>query len=243
MDNFDLLQAKNTLLLMVMTNFNKRWHTPLDVFKHYQKLVADVGFEGIEKKPEYQRVRDARSAAYFALVQSRMKEKPTFLRIPKQDPPDAYIMQPSPPDFDAAPVECTEYKSGSTETLLDQLIRSKKLSSKYSQEYCLLISIYENIDEQYKAVHEYASTNHVPFTIATLQVVQWSPDTIVRVVLLHPFFSQEHTINVGEEAFHFREKYGVPNTVISKRAGSLERVRTQKSETVITVAPWEDLED
>ena len=91
-------------------------------------------------------------------------------------------------------------------------------------------------------MHKYAQEQNIPFTIASLQVIQQVPDTIVRVVLFHPFF-QEHIVNVGEEASNFTQKYGVANIVTSHRAGTPAKVRTETSKTIINTPVWEELED
>ena len=117
----------------LISQFNKRWHSPTNVYIHIQKLAEDVGFEAINKNPQYQKVREARISAVMAFILSRMRNLPTFLRFPLKDPPDVYFMQPNAGTIDIITTEITSYRE-SKESLLEQLKRTK-LNKTYPYEY------------------------------------------------------------------------------------------------------------
>lgn len=121
----------------LIKQYNKRWHSPTNVYMHIQKLAKDVGLEAINKSPKYKRVREARIGAVIAFVLSRMRSLPTFLRLPLNDPPDIYLMQPNAGTMDIITVEMTSYRE-SEESLLEQLKRTK-FNQTYPTEYMLLI--------------------------------------------------------------------------------------------------------
>ncbi len=117
----------------LISQYNKRWHSPTNVYMHIQKLAKDVGSEAINKSPQYQKVREARISAIMAFILSRMRNLPTFLRFPLKDPPDVYFMQPNDGTMDIVTVEITSYRE-SEESLLEQLKRTK-LNQTYLYKY------------------------------------------------------------------------------------------------------------
>ena len=225
---------------MKISQFNKRWHSPTNVFMHLDKLTQQIGSEVLEKSPKYQKAREARIAMIMAFVLSRIRNISTYLRLPLNEPPDVYLMQPNTGTMDIATVELTSYRP-SNESLLEQLKR-KKLKQPYPKEYILLVDLLTEDKVDYEAINDYAVENHLPFPIWSLRNVQQLPDTIAEVVIMNPKVSI-FSVNVGEEAYYFREKYKALAVVFSKRVSKIENVRSEKMTTDCNIAPWENLED
>lgn len=226
---------------MRTTQFNKRWHSPNNAYKHLEEFKESVGLETIEKRPQHKRAREARIAMILSFVLTKIRNLPTFFRLPLNDPPDAYLMQPNNGTMDITTVELTSYRK-SKETLLDQLIRTKKIGTKYSSEYLMLVHLFTEEGVDYQAISDYANAKNVSYPIWTLRETQSHPDTIAEVVIINPTISK-FEINVGEEAFHFKQKYNVPHVLFTKQAASPEEVRSESYDQECLVTPWENLED
>jgi len=220
------------------SQFNKRWHSPTNVFMHLDKISKRVG-EELEKSPKYQKARETRIAAIVAFVLSRLRNLPTYIRLPLDEPPDVYLMQPNLGTMDIATVELTSYRS-STESLLDQLKR-KKLKQGYSSSCLLLIELFTENKVDYEAINKHSIEQNICFPIWTLRKVQQSPDTIAEVMIINPNLSK-FLINVGRETFYFKDKYKVPQIFFSKRVGNRKNVRFEQMPGECNIAPWECLE-
>jgi len=107
---------------MILAQFNKRWHSPVNVYMHLNRLKEKIGNQSLESSPNWKRAREARIAAVMAFVITQIRDLPTFIRLPLHDPPDVYLMQPNGPDMGIITVELTSYRSRAKETLLDQLV-------------------------------------------------------------------------------------------------------------------------
>lgn len=126
----------------MMKQFNKRWHSSLQANTKLFHLAEEAGYKAIDEDTRYEKAKDSKMASIAALILARMRKVTTFFRIPKNDPPDAFLMQPSPTSIgtmDISSVEFTEY-SGKGHTLLEQLKKTKIPGNyhKYSDEYILL---------------------------------------------------------------------------------------------------------
>jgi hypothetical protein len=225
---------------MKPTQFNKRWHSPVNVYMHVQKLTEKIGSDALEKRPHHKRAREARIAGIMAFVLTRIRKLPTVLRLPLHDPPDAYLMQPNSGTMDITTVEITSYRP-SKESMLEQLIRTK-LHASLSSEYILLVELLTEDKVDYQEVNDYAVKNNVPFPIWSLRKIQQSPDTIAEIVIMNPEVSK-FTVNVGEEAHYFSEKYKIPHVVFTKKVSKPEDVREESNLEECNIAPWESLED
>lgn len=226
---------------MNKTQFNKRWHSPANAYKHLEELKESIGLDEIEKRPQHKRAREIRIAMILCFVLSRIRNLPTFFRLPKNDPPDAYLMQPNNGTMDITTVELTSYRQ-SKETLLEQLIRTKKLGTKYSSEYLMLVHLFTEDGVDYEAINDYAVKNDIKYPIWTLRQTESSPNTVAEIVIINPSISK-FLVNIGEEAFHFKQRYNVPHVVFSKQASSPEDVRNESSDEECNILPWEQLED
>lgn len=229
---------------MKSTQFNKRWHSPVNVFMHLDKLTKAVGIETLEKGPRYKRAREARIAAIMAFVLTRLRNLPTVIRLPLNDPPDAYLLQPNGATMDITTVELTSYRNLSNETLLEQLIRNKinPKFQKYSSEYILLVELLTDNGVDYQAINDYAVENNIKFPIWALRKIQQTPDTIAELVIMNPSVSKL-TINVGEEAYYFSRKHKIAHVVFTKKVHKPEDVRSEHLSDDLQIKPWEDLED
>ena len=225
---------------MLATQYNKRWHSPTNVYGHLHKLTEEVGSDAVENRPQYKRAREARIAAIMAFVLTRIRNLPTVLRLPLHDPPDAYLMQPNSGTMDIITVEITSYRS-SKESLLEQLERTK-FNHSYSEEYILLTELFTEDKVDYEEINKYAIDQSIPFKIWSLKKIQDSPDTIAEVVILNPTI-MKFTINIGEEAYYFKEKYKIPQVIFSKRAYKTEDIKSIPDADGCYICPWEELED
>ncbi len=229
---------------MEESQFNRRWHSPINVFMHLARLAKVVGNEAIEKSTKHQRVREARIAAILAFVLSQQRGLPTFIRLPLSDPPDAYLMQPrsNVGTMDLVNVEITSYRKSSKESLLDQLKRKKIAdSSPYTKGYILLVELLTDEDVDFESINKYTTEHKIPFPIWILRNVQQSPDTIAEVVIVNPEVSR-FLVNIGEQAHYYTNKYKVPHVIFGKRTGKLEKVRVEKLAEECPIAPWDDLQ-
>lgn len=232
------------LLTMKPTQFNKRWHSPNNVFMHLDRLTRVIGSDMLEKSPKHKRAREARIAAVMAYVLTRIRNLPTVIRLPLNDPPDVYLMQSNRGTMDITTVELTSYRNLSQESLLDQLIRNKigLGYKKYSGEYILLVELFTEENVDYETINKYAAENKINFPIWSLRKVQQSPDTIAEVVVMNPKVSK-FWVNVGEEAFYFKGRYNIPHVVFSKQVFKPEDIRSENLDEECNIAPWEELED
>lgn len=228
---------------MKNSQFNKRWHSPVNVYMHLNRLAKKVGQPTLESSPLWKRAREARIAAVMAFVVTKIRNIPTVIRLPLNDPPDAYLMQPNGVDMDITTVELTSYRNGAKETLLDQLARTKiKKYKTLSSKYVLGVDLLTEEGVDYQAINDYAVSVKAPFPVWTFLKIQDYPDTIAEIVITNPKISK-FMVNVGEEAFYFSDKYKIPHVVFSKKAHKPEEVRSEPLSEECNIAPWEDLED
>jgi hypothetical protein len=219
------------------------WHSPPNAFGHVQKVAESVGWDEIEKNRKYQPMRETKIGTVMALAMFKCMGKPTYLQLYKPDPPDVILMQQSKEiigQLDLIKVEITSYMGQPDETLLERLQRSKIPPgiNLYSDEYILLVELGIGMDIDYAPIRDYLNSNGVPFPVWTLQEVQGGPDTIARLVAINPQIRTQD-LNIGEAMYLFQQEK-LPNILVARRAGSVESVRTEKSEGTYG-APWETI--
>lgn len=202
------------------------WHSPLNVYWWENKLIQKIGTEVIKKQSKFQKVREARIAAIVALAMYKIRGIPAYVQIPKEDPPDAYILQESKEvkgQADISTIEITTYYNDSRETLLEQIKRTKVPESHktYSDEYVLVVEIGVRnppIHVDYNELRNYLNKVDVRFPIWTVRDISHSGDTIAEVVIVNPK-TQKLKINVGEAAFTFK-KLKLPDVQFVKQGTS-----------------------
>lgn len=221
------------------------WHSPLNVYWWENKLVQRIGSELLKKQSKYQKVREARIAAIVALAMYKIRGIPAYVQIPKEDPPDAYVLQESREvkgQADISTIEITTYYNDSRETLLEQIKRTKvpETHKTYSDEYVLVVEIGVRnpaIHVDYDELRNYLNKVDVRFPIWTVRDISHSGDTIAEVVIVNPK-TQKLEINVGEAAFTFK-KLKLPDVQFvkqgtSKNAGKREYAGEYKR------PPWDE---
>ncbi len=225
---------------MKNSQFNKRWHSPTNVFMHLDELAVSIGQDKLEKNPRYQKAREARIAAVIAFVLSNFRNLPTYIRLPLDEPPDILLMQPNSGTMDITQVELTTYRS-SPELLLDQLIRTK-LQQNFPATYILLVHLLTEDGVDYQAINKYLREQDIYFPVWSLREFQSSPDTIAEVVIFNPDL-QKIQINVGQEAFEYRNKYKESSGIaFPKRVANIKDVRSESKDDECKIPPWESLE-
>lgn len=224
-----------------MIKTGKFWHSPLNVYWHIQELTKEVGPEAIESDIKYQQAREARSGAILALAMFKMLGSPMYLQLYKPDPPDLILMHPSAGvrgRLNIFPVEITTFSGASSETLLEQLKRTKIKPGIHalSKEDLLLVNLGVGLDVDYEPIRDYLNENKTPFAVWTIQEISKHPDTIARVVSINPEL-REIVVNVGEAADSLG-KLKIGDVLRTSRVGSEKRVRWEEVEKIY-YAPWE----
>ncbi len=221
------------------------WHSPLNVYWWENKLIHKIGRKALQKQSKFQKVREARIAAIIALVLYKIRGMPAYIQIPKEDPPDAYILQESidvKGQADISTVEITTYYNDQTETLLKQLKRTKipENYQAYSEEYILAVEIGVRnppINIDYNQLKDYANEINLKFPIWTLRDISHSGDTIAEVVIVNPEINKLE-INVGEMAFLFK-KLEIPD-VLSIKQGSSKNAGKKEIYGEYDKPPWDE---
>lgn len=224
-----------------METVGKIWHSPLNVFWHLQQEAKKTGQSAIEKDRKYQKAREARVGAVIALCLFRKTGKPTYLQLPKTDPPDVVLLQPSGEvrgQLDLTQLEITTYTGKPEETLMERLKRKKVRSGVniYSEKYILVVNLGIGIKIDYVPLRDYLNNNKVPFPVWILQEATARPDTIARLVIVNPKLL-EIEINVGEASYLFK-KGKHPDVLHIRRAGNQKSVRMEKGEKYYK-SPWD----
>lgn len=218
------------------------WHSPYNVYKHLLRLSKVVAQEAIDKEGKYKPVREARLAAVVALILSQRTKKPAYVQLPPNDPPDAYLMQQSlekKGQLDITTLEITSYRHNRSETLLDQLKRTKTGQvQKYSDEYVLAVELLSKEVIDYDAIRDYLNKVKIPFPVWTLFGKTVDGSTTAEFTIINPVTHQSE-INIGEAAYNLKQK-GMLDVIFIKRAGSEKSVRTEPSGTY-ELPPWEGL--
>ncbi len=230
-----------------MTQFNKRWHSPIQTYTKLFQLAQSIGYDVFEQDYHYKKAQEAGTTAAVALVLTKIRNSPAFLRLPKNDPPDAYIMQPSPTQkgtMDITTLEITKYE-GKQGTLLEQLKNSQKIPAtyhKYGSEYILLIELHSGEGIDYSKINAYLKETGTPFAVWTMRKYADSPDTIVEVTVIDedPTSIRYNIVQEADRMAH--QSIKIPDIVISKRIGNIANVGIS-SFPPLDIAPWEDLED
>ncbi|MBU2564241.1 hypothetical protein KKA23_01540 [Patescibacteria group bacterium] len=228
-----------------MINTSKTWHSPVNTYWHIQKLIKKIGYDVVDKKTEYQNVREANVGFVMASILFQRTGEPTYLQLYKPDPPDVILMQPfiEPKGTNLLYlVEITSYIGEPKESLLEQLKRTKVKPNinTLSEEYILAVNIGIglNVESEYKLIRDYLNKNEIPFPVWTIQETQRRPDTIARVVIINPKIKKIN-VNIGE-AIDLFKKSGKPDVLYSRRVSKPELVRLEKSEKCHE-APWETI--
>lgn len=218
------------------------WHSPYNVYKHLGRLAKQVGQEAIEKEGKYKPVREARVAAVTALVISQRTRKPAYVQLPPKDPPDAYLMQQSlerKGQLDITTLEITSYRANRSETLLDQLKRTKANSiQKYSDEYVLVVELLSKDGIGYEAIRDYLNSISIRFPVWTLYGKTVDGSTTAEFTIINPKIWQTE-INIGEAAFKLKQG-GMLDVIFIKRTGNEKNVRTEPTGNY-ELPPWEGL--
>lgn len=213
---------------------NKIWFCPAYVHSCCVGLVKDKGIKQLKKERKYKKLVESYDLSLTALAIYALNKAThdlPLIQIPRQDPPDGYIGQESKKrfgDFDISTIELTRYDGKSGQTLLEQLQSSDKISSRYSkygEQYVLLVKMEDGIEPDYAEVNKFLVEQKIRFAVWALQIVQVSPDTMVKLTVLNPDIQTAH-INVGEIAFLYKQKK-IPNVLEVKRVGSKGRVRKE----------------
>ncbi len=218
------------------------WHSPYNVYKHLSRLSKLVGQEVIDTQGRYKPVREARIAAVVALVLSQKMKNATYVQLPANDPPDAYLMQQSlekKGQLDIISLEITSYRHNNNETLLDQLKRTKiGQVQKYSDEYVLAVELLSKEAIEYDAICDYLNDVNIPFPVCTLFGKTVDGSTTAEFTIINPVTNQSE-INIGETA-NILKQQGMLDVVFIKRAGSENTLRTEPASTY-ELPPWEEL--
>lgn len=219
---------------MTWKDDNKIWFCPAYVHSCCVGLVREKGIDQLKKEHKYKKLVESYDLSLTALAIYQLNKNThglPLIQIPKKDPPDGYIGQESKErfgDFDISEIELTRYDGKNGQTLLEQLLSSDKINSKYNKygKRCvLLIKIEADIEPNYREVNRFLVEKQIPLAVWLLQIVQTHPDTIVKLTSLNPDIQAVH-INAGEIAFLYK-KQKIPNVLEVKRTGSKERVRRE----------------
>lgn len=221
---------------------NKIFHSPINFYHHFQKLVEEVGLETIERDAQYQIVREARVGAVLSLIMFGRLNRPTYFQMFKPDPPDLILMQPSQESYgtrDITQIEVSHYVGTPKESLLERVKRKDPPGRHhYSDNYILVYNIGIGLEPNFNEVCKYLNHNNTPFPIWAIQEIPNQSDTTARLVIVNPE-KYETTINIGLSAHEF-QKLKLPDVIHSKRAGSIKSVRMEKSEK-FEIPPWESI--
>lgn len=213
---------------------NNLWFNPLFVYSSCVELVKKKGIDQIKKENNYQKLVESYDISLLALVIYAFNNKShalPFLQMPRKDPPDGYIGQESlikKGTFSISTIEHTSYNSSRGQSLLDQLLSSKKLGDKYQKYdglYVLLIKVEEGENPNYEEVTNFLNKKDVKFAVWSLKVISKSPDTVVELNVLNPKLSSSK-INVAKIANEYRVRK-IPNIVKIIRVGSVKKVRME----------------
>ncbi len=227
---------------MQISRTGQIWHSPYNVYKHLLRLSKIVLQEDIEKKGKYKPVREARLAAVTALVISKITKNPAYVQLPSSDPPDAYLMQESKikkGQLDITTLEITSYRGNTSESLLEQLKRTKvgKIL-KYSDEYILVVELLSKKNIDYEAIKNYLNSSNINFPVWTLYGKTVDGSTTAEFTIINPkVYSSE--INIAEEAVKQKE-IGMIEVIHMKRTGNEKNVRKEKAGEY-ELAPWSHL--
>jgi len=221
------------------------WHSPLNVYWHADQIVKKVGAEAVEKKTEFQMLRDARVGAVVALCMFEKMNRVTYVQLYKPDPPDVILMQPSGEKWetrDITQVEVTTYVNPQ-QTLLEQLKRRKILPGQpaYNENYILAVNMGKHAVVAPGPISKYLKENKNVFPIWLLQEVSMSPDVIAKLTWINPGEVHETEVNLGKAAYDFK-RLRFPDVIGTKRVGSIEYVRAEPSNPD-NRAPWETVGD
>lgn len=198
---------------MVFKRTEEIWHSPLNVYKWEARLLKKIGYKLLKKKGKYQKVREARIAAIVALAMYKIRNIPAYVQLPKNDPPDAYVLQESKKvkgQADISTLEITTYYDDSRETLLEQLKRKKVPPEykTYSDEYVLVVEIgvrEPQIVVNYDELRDYLNSVGIKFPVWTIRDISQDGNTIAEVFIVNPV-TRRLSINVGEAAYDLKNK-------------------------------------
>lgn len=227
---------------MEIRRTGKIWHSPYNVYKHLGKLANLVGQEAIEKEGKYKPVREARIAAVTALILSQRTNKPAYVQLPPNDPPDAYLMQRSiekTGQMDITTLEITSYRHTNNESLLEQLKRTKTGTiKKYSDEYVLVVELLSKEAIDYDAIREYLNSINIHFPVWTLYGKTVDGSTTAEFTIINPK-TYRSEINIGEAGYLLKEQ-GMLDVLHTERAGSVSKVRTEPAGEY-ELPPWDGI--
>ncbi|MEX1997313.1 MAG: hypothetical protein WEA04_01375 [Candidatus Andersenbacteria bacterium] len=225
-----------------MDTVGHAFHSPLNVGYHLTKLANQVGIKAIDTEGKYKRVREARTAMVVAAYMYELTGNPFYIRLVKNDPPDAIVMS-SPParpeQIDLTKLEISTYRSGGKETFLEQLKRTKAPERHILDEkYILLYDVPNHAGIDFEACRDYLNGIGAPFPVWVQHIQQFLPDTIASITFLNPEVWQK-TVNVGKAAYDLKQK-NIPPVLFPKRVGSVERAGVKISDPY-PYEPWDNL--
>lgn len=190
------------------------WHSPIKAFSDYLQAAEEIGDDGVDKinrLDKYQKIRETRVLAVLCFAMFKRMGTPWYLQLDENEKTDGRVMRQSPSnktDQELLRVEHTSYKLRNDgklpdDTLLDQLKRTKALEHKhkYDESTLVLVELGTGFTKKtgvdFPAIAEYLKSIDAPYQLWAMEVVQASPDTIVRVSVCTPEFKQMD-MNVGE---------------------------------------------
>lgn len=226
----------NSIVLIKPGNI---WHSPINVYWHIQKLTEQVGADAIEKKRQYQMVREARIGAIVALAMFQRLQRPTFLQLYKPDPPDLLLMQQRGGTRDIIHLEITTHLPVSTKSFLELMMKKDPPGAhKYNENYILAVNLGVGMDTDFTDSRDYLKKNKTPFPVLVFQEKSSHPDTIARVTFINPEI-HEIEVNVGQAAHIYRE-LKLPGVIHSKRVGNSKLLSPQANGEDVS-APWDTI--
>lgn len=229
---------------MQLSKTGNVWHSPYNTFKHLEELYEKFGKQKVESSGKFKVVREARTAAVVALLLNKFSGEPAYIQLPKQDPPDAFVMQSSIDKIgtlNITTLEITTYRSNG-ESLLEQLKRTKlSKKSAYNDEYVLIVELMSKEKIDYEAVRNYANQIKIHFPIWTISPIMIDGTTTVELVIFNPI-TATYQIPIGD-ALANCHKNGFIDVITTKRVGSEKKVRTEKQSDDVNISPWEHIAD
>jgi hypothetical protein len=217
------------------------WHSPVNVYWHYQRLQEHISQDVLDNTNKYQKVREALVGSVIALSLYQLNKRPSYIQLHEPDPPDVLVLQPSfkvKGQMDISLLEVTSYTGQPKDTLLEQLKRTKCPPNLhiYSENYVVVVNAGIGLEVQFESIREYLNENRTPFPIWTLKQISNYPDTIAELVIVNPD-TKRLEINIGEAVYHY-QKERFPDVIKIKRAGNVKKVR-QEPGGKYHKAPWD----
>ncbi|HOA18707.1 MAG TPA: hypothetical protein PKK54_02310 [bacterium] len=140
------------------------YYSPIKPFAYHYKLLTLM--DAVELDKQFKALREAKSIAISALALYSTTDNPTFINLSENDPPDGYIMRHSKEKkgtLEILKVEITHYFKNNSETLLEQLRRTKTPAKPiHGPEYLILVELRTPDPINYEEIRDYLNSinNH-----------------------------------------------------------------------------------